>query len=162
VSEVRGGAVHTFYVHPSDFGLTKAAAGALAGGDATVNAAIVTRVLGGEPGPARDVVLLNAGAALMVAGEAGSVREGIARAGEAIDAGHALRTLERLVAASRAGQAANGRGCGSCGLQSRGGTGHKQARRKYAPLTRAPLVSPQGGGRPGSDPWESRLGTIRV
>jgi anthranilate phosphoribosyltransferase len=104
VSEVRGGAVHTFYVHPSDFGLTKAAAGALAGGDATVNAAIVTRVLGGEPGPARDVVLLNAGAALMVAGEAGSVREGIARAGEAIDAGHALRTLERLVAASRAGQ----------------------------------------------------------
>ncbi len=104
VSEVRGGAVHTFYVHPADFGLAKAAAGALAGGDATVNAAIVTRVLGGEPGPARDVVLLNAGAALMVAGEAASVREGIARAAEAIDAGHARRTLERLVAASRAGQ----------------------------------------------------------
>jgi anthranilate phosphoribosyltransferase len=104
VSEVRGGAVHTFYVHPADFGLAKAAAGALAGGDATVNAAIVTRVLGGEPGPARDVVLLNAGAALMVAGEAGSVREGIARAAEAIDAGHARRTLERLARASRAGQ----------------------------------------------------------
>ncbi len=104
VSEVRGGAVHTFYVHPADFGLAKAAAGALAGGDATVNAAIVTRVRGGEPGPARDVVLLNAGAALMVAGEAASVREGIARAAEAIDAGHARRTLERLVAASRAGQ----------------------------------------------------------
>lgn len=105
VSEVRGGAVHTFYVHPADFGLAKAPAGALAGGDAAVNADIVTRVLAGEPGPARDVVLLNAGAALMVAGEAGSVREGIARGAEAIDAGNARRTLERLVAASRAEEA---------------------------------------------------------
>jgi anthranilate phosphoribosyltransferase len=89
-------------VHPSDFGLAKAAAGALVGGDAAVNAAIITRVLGGDPGPARDVVLLNAGAALMVAGVAGSVRDGIARAAEAIDAGDTRRTLARLVAASQA------------------------------------------------------------
>lgn len=101
VSEVRGGAVHTFYVHPADFGLARAAAGTLAGGDAEANADIIRRVLAGEAGPGRDVVLLNAGAALMVAGEADSVREGIARAAEAIDAADAGRTLERLVAASR-------------------------------------------------------------
>lgn len=101
VSEVRGGAVHTFYVHPADFGLPKAAAGALAGGDAATNAGIIRRVLAGEAGPARDVVLLNAGAALMLAGEAGSVREGIARAADALDAGRAGRTLDRLAAASR-------------------------------------------------------------
>ncbi|MCC7031737.1 MAG: anthranilate phosphoribosyltransferase [Acidobacteria bacterium] len=101
VSEVRGGAVHTFYVHPADFGLPKAAAGALAGGDAATNAGIIRRVLAGEAGPARDVVLLNAGAALMLAGEADSVREGIARAADALDAGRAGRTLERLAAASR-------------------------------------------------------------
>ncbi|MGE0464304.1 MAG: anthranilate phosphoribosyltransferase [Vicinamibacterales bacterium] len=104
VSEVRGGAVHTFYVHPADFGLPRAAAGALAGGDAQANAGIIRRVFSGEAGPARDVVLLNAGAALMVAGGADSVREGIARAAAAIDAGDAARTLERLVAASREGQ----------------------------------------------------------
>ena len=68
VSEARNGAVHTFYVHPADYGLPKATAGALAGGDAATNAAIIEGVLAGQPGPARDVVLLNAGAALLVAG----------------------------------------------------------------------------------------------
>jgi anthranilate phosphoribosyltransferase len=100
VSEVRDGAVHTFYVHPADYGLPKAAVGDLTGGSAPENAAIVTRVLAGDPGPARDVVLLNAGAALLVAGLVDSVRAGIARAGEAIDSGDARRTLVRLVAAS--------------------------------------------------------------
>jgi anthranilate phosphoribosyltransferase len=102
VSECRDGAVNTFYLHPADVGLPKAAAGALQGGDASENAAIITRVLDGERGAARDVVVLNAGAALFIAGAAGSVREGIARAAEAIDRGDARRTLGRLVAVSSA------------------------------------------------------------
>jgi anthranilate phosphoribosyltransferase len=102
VSEARGGAVHTFYVHPADYGLPKATAGALAGGDAATNAAIIEGVLAGRRGPARDVVLLNAGAALLVAGFEDTVRAGIARAGQAIDCGATRSTLDRLVLASHA------------------------------------------------------------
>jgi anthranilate phosphoribosyltransferase len=68
VSECRAGAVNTFYLHPSDFGIPKAAPADLKGGDAATNAAIVTAILDGTRGPARDVVLLNAGAALFLAG----------------------------------------------------------------------------------------------
>ena len=79
VSECRDGAVHTFYVHPADFGLPKATLAAIAGGDAAhERRRSWSRCCDGEPGPARDVVLLNAGAALFVAGRAESVREGIA------------------------------------------------------------------------------------
>jgi anthranilate phosphoribosyltransferase len=102
VSEVRGGAVHTFYVHPADYALPRASAGALAGGDAATNAAIVERVLAGERGPARNVVLMNAGAALMVAGAVDTVRAGLERAADAIDSGAARATLQRLKAASQA------------------------------------------------------------
>ena len=100
VSECRDGAVNTFYLHPADFGIPKATMAALQGGDATVNAAIVRRVLGGERGPARDVVLLNAGAALFVAGMVSSVRDGIDRAAAAIDSGDAQRTLGKLASVS--------------------------------------------------------------
>src|SRR6266581_419230 len=72
VSECHQGAVNTFYLHPADVGLPKAAAGSLKGGDAHENARVIERVLGGERGAARDVVLLNAGAALFIAGEAAS------------------------------------------------------------------------------------------
>jgi anthranilate phosphoribosyltransferase len=102
VSECRDGAVHTFYVHPSDFGLNKAAPPALKGGTAATNAEIIRAVLAGKAGPARDVVLLNAGAALFVAGQAGSVREGIQQAAAAIDRGAAHATLEAMVRASHA------------------------------------------------------------
>jgi len=101
VSEARNGAVHTFYVHPADFGLQKASPGALAGGDAMTNAAIIDSVLAGRPGAARDVVLLNAGAALLVAGVEDSVRGGIARAAQVIDSGATRQTLDRLARASR-------------------------------------------------------------
>src|SRR5262249_6784648 len=84
VSECRDGAVNTFYLHPADVGLPKAPLGALQGGDARENAQLIERILGGERGPARDVVLLNAGAALFVAGAAASVEEGIAMASRAI------------------------------------------------------------------------------
>jgi anthranilate phosphoribosyltransferase len=108
VSECRDGAVNTFYLHPADLGLQKAAPGTLLGGDASENAAIVRRVLDGEPGPARDIVLLNAGAALFIAGRAGSVREGMERAAAALDRGDARRTLERMASiSSRAAEGAS-------------------------------------------------------
>jgi anthranilate phosphoribosyltransferase len=106
VSECRAGSVRTFYVHPSDFGLRKVALEALAGGDAAANAGLVREVLGGQPGPRRDAVVLNAGAALFVAGHAASVRDGIETAGAAIDTGRAAATLERLVQRSQAASGA--------------------------------------------------------
>jgi anthranilate phosphoribosyltransferase len=102
VSECRDGSVNTFYLHPTDVGLPKSPSGALQGGDAQDNARIITRVLAGEKGPARDVVLLNAGAALFIAGAVSSLRDGIARAADAIDRGDATRTLDRLISISTA------------------------------------------------------------
>jgi len=102
ISECRHGTVNTFYLHPTEVGLAKASPEALKGGDAKENAGIIERILAGETGPKRDVVLLNAGAALFIAGAAASVKEGIARAGAAVDSGDARRTLERLVAVSGA------------------------------------------------------------
>lgn len=101
ISECRDGAVRTFYLHPSDVGLPKAGPGALLGGSASENAAIITRVLEGQRGPARDVVVVNAGAALFVSGSAASIEDGMKAAGEAIDRGAARATLERLVALSQ-------------------------------------------------------------
>jgi anthranilate phosphoribosyltransferase len=97
VSECRDGAVNTFYVHPSDFTIAKAAPSALRGGDAADNAAIARAVLAGEHGPARDIVALNAGAALLIAGTASTIADGIARAERALDDGSAAAVLERLV-----------------------------------------------------------------
>jgi anthranilate phosphoribosyltransferase len=102
VSECRDGMVNTFYVHPTDFGLSKARPSELKGGTAADNAAIVRSVLEGTGGPARDVVLLNAGAALFVAGRELSVRDGIARAAQAIDSGAARATLDAMVRGSHA------------------------------------------------------------
>jgi anthranilate phosphoribosyltransferase len=108
ISECRDGAVNTFYLHPADVGVAKAPAGALQGGDARENARILRRVLAGERGPARDVVLLNAGAALLIAGRAASVEEGIVRAAQAMDGGEAMRTLERLIAISGVDESRSG------------------------------------------------------
>ena len=80
ISECRGGTVNTFYLHPADVGLAKAAPESLKGGDAHANARNIEAVLAGERGAARDIVLLNAGASLFIAGEASSVEDGIARA----------------------------------------------------------------------------------
>src|SRR5947199_5656084 len=87
VSECRNGSVNTFYLHPADVGVPKAQSGALRGGDAGENAVILESILAGRRGPARDVVLLNAGAALFIAGAAASVDEGILKASRAIDRG---------------------------------------------------------------------------
>jgi anthranilate phosphoribosyltransferase len=105
VSECRGGTVNTFYLHPADVGLPKSAAEELKGGDAAENAAIAKAVLGGTQGGARDVVLLNAGASLLIAGRAATVRDGIAAAAEAIDSGRAAAVLQTLIEHSRQGAA---------------------------------------------------------
>ena len=100
ISECRDGSVSTFHVHPADFGINKATPAALRGGDAGTNATIIRRVLQGEKGAARDIVLLNAGAALFITARAASVRDGIERAAAAVDAGDAARTLDAMVRAS--------------------------------------------------------------
>jgi len=105
VSECRDGRVNTFYVHPGDVGLPKSTPEALKGGDAGQNAAIARAVLAGEPGAPRDVVLLNAGASLLIAGKASTVGDGIVMAAEAIDTGRAAAALEKLIAHSREGAA---------------------------------------------------------
>jgi anthranilate phosphoribosyltransferase len=103
VSECRAGAVNTFYVHPSDFKLPKAAPADLRGGDAAQNAEIARRILGGERGPARDIALLNAAVSLLIAGAAATVPEGLELAAQAVDSGAAARVLDELVTVSNAG-----------------------------------------------------------
>jgi len=105
VSECRGGAVNTFYLHPSDLGLAKSAPETLKGGDVTDNVAIARAVLDGEKGPRRDIVLLNAGASLLIDGRVATIPEGIRMAGEAIDRGRAAAVLAALVRASNDGKA---------------------------------------------------------
>src|SRR5262245_57739550 len=106
VSECRDGAVQTFYVHPSDFGVAKATSADLRGGDAAAKGGIIRQVLDGRPGAHRDVVALNAGAALFIAGKANSVADGIRAAQSAIDAGDARATLDAMARLSRAEEVA--------------------------------------------------------
>lgn len=96
------GSVTEFDVTPAEFGLELASPGALAGGDAVRNAEIVRSVLAGEAVPARTAVLLNAGAALVVAGAALTPREGAERAANAIDTGLARAKLDAVVGFNRA------------------------------------------------------------
>jgi anthranilate phosphoribosyltransferase len=96
------GAVRTLEIRPEDVGLPRADASALAGGDAAENAAIVRAVLGGEPGPRRDIVVLNAGGALWVAGAVPDLAAGVAAAGRSIDDGAARAKLDALVKATGA------------------------------------------------------------
>jgi anthranilate phosphoribosyltransferase len=102
VSECRDGAVNTFYVHPSEFGVPKAPPSALTGGDASENAVIARAVLDGAPGATRDIVLVNAAASLLIAGRAADLADGMAQAAAAIDTGAARGVLARLVETSRA------------------------------------------------------------
>ena len=96
VSECRDGEVNTFYLHPSDVGLGKAQPEALRGGDAAENAAIAQQVLAGERGAPRDIVLLNAAAALLVAGRVSRIQDGLVMGAEAIDRGRAAAALDNL------------------------------------------------------------------
>src|SRR5918992_2697523 len=101
VSEVREGVVRSFTVRPEDFGLEPATIADLRGGDREQNARIIRSVLDGETGPRRDIVLMNATAALVVGGRARDLKEGVGLAAESIDSGAARDTLNRLIAFSR-------------------------------------------------------------
>ena len=101
IAEVREGLVRTVTVRPEDFGVTRASIGDLRGGDREQNAEIIRAILAGEPGPKRDIVLMNASAALVAGGRARDFKEGVELAARSVDAGAARQKLERLVALSR-------------------------------------------------------------
>jgi anthranilate phosphoribosyltransferase len=101
VIEVADGGTEEWFVQAAELGLEAAPLDAIPGGEPAENAAVVRSILEGEPGPARDVAALNAGAAIYVAGGAADLPEGLAKATEAIDSGAGRDVLGRLVARSR-------------------------------------------------------------
>jgi anthranilate phosphoribosyltransferase len=100
VASLEGGKVTTFEVTPEDAGLKRAATADLKGADAAHNAEALRGVLDGKPSPFRDVAILNAAAALVVAGKAKNIKEGAALAAKSVDSGEAKKRLDRLVAVS--------------------------------------------------------------
>lgn len=96
ISEIKDGEVRTYSLHPSDAGLQTTSAESLAAGDGAVmdNVRILLSVLDGEKGPCRDIVLLNAAAALVVADKVDNLKSGIEMASESIDSGAAMAALE--------------------------------------------------------------------
>ncbi|MET0957414.1 MAG: anthranilate phosphoribosyltransferase [Solirubrobacterales bacterium] len=104
VVEVADGGTEEWFVTPEDVGFERVELSAIAGGSPEQNAAVVRSVFAGDRGPARDVVLLNAGAAILAAGNAHDLGAGVERAAEALDSGAAEGVLERL--ARRTGELA--------------------------------------------------------
>jgi anthranilate phosphoribosyltransferase len=100
VHELREGEVHVYDLDPADYGIALAAPGALAGGDAAGNASITHQVFAGAQGPVRDIVTLNAGAALLMGDAVDDLGAGIELAGAVLDDGRAAATLEAFVRVS--------------------------------------------------------------
>ena len=100
VAALEGGAIRSFEVSPDDVGLKRVAGEALKGGDASANAVALQSVLDGLPSPYRDVALFNAAAALVVAGRARDLKEGMTLGIQSIDSGAAAERLKRLIAVS--------------------------------------------------------------
>jgi len=101
ISELHNGAVKTYDLNPEQFFGERATAAGIAGGDAAANAAIFSSILSGETGPRRNLVLINAAAALVAAGQTPDLAAGLERAARAIDRGAARDKLEALVKASQ-------------------------------------------------------------
>jgi len=97
VAELKDGQIRSYTVQPEDFGLPRVNLTDLKGGSAADNAEIIRRILAGEQGPKRDIVVLNAGAAIAAGGRAADIAAGIALAARAIDSGAARDRLARLV-----------------------------------------------------------------
>ena len=102
VAEVRDGQVHTYEVTPEEYGFENAPIEAISGGDAAENANCIRGILTGQRSARRDVVLLNAAAALVAAGRAQHLRDAIPLAAQAVDSGAAAAKLEQLVRFTRA------------------------------------------------------------
>ncbi len=98
VAEFKNGTVNSFEVTPADAGLPEAAPEDLLGGEGEENARAIRQVLGSEPSPFRDIVILNAAAALIVAGKAATLSDGAELAAQSIDTGAASKSLDKLVA----------------------------------------------------------------
>ena len=98
VASLADGEIETFEVTPDEVGLTRVDRSALIGGEAEENAAALTALLAGEHGPYREIVLLNAGGSLVVAGHVNTLADGIGMAAESIDSGAAKSRLDKLVA----------------------------------------------------------------
>ncbi|MGH7308038.1 MAG: anthranilate phosphoribosyltransferase [Candidatus Rokuibacteriota bacterium] len=101
LSEVREGTVRTFTVRPEEFGVGRTTIAELRGGDREQNAGIIRAILNGEPGPRRDIVLMNAAAALVAGGRARELKEGVEVAARSIDSGAARAKLQALVTLSQ-------------------------------------------------------------
>jgi anthranilate phosphoribosyltransferase len=101
LSEVREGMVRTYTVRPEDFGLPRATIAELQGGDRQQNAQIIRDILARQPGARRDIVLMNAAAALVAGGRARDLKEGVELGAHSVDSGAARDRLERLVAFSQ-------------------------------------------------------------
>lgn len=101
VAQIKDGNLTSFEVVPEDAGLSRASLADLKGGDPAFNAKALRELLEGEKSPYRDIVLFNAAAAFIVAGEAGDLKEGVERATEQIDSGRAKATLDKLVKVSK-------------------------------------------------------------
>jgi anthranilate phosphoribosyltransferase len=100
VCEIKDGQLINYVLDPREYGLAPCALQDITGGDAAANAAIAKAVLSGETGPRRDIVLLNAGACLYIAGKAGTIADGVALAASIIDSGAALAKLDEFVRAT--------------------------------------------------------------
>src|SRR6185437_8659080 len=101
VSEVRDGEIRSYSIAPEDFGFTRGTPEAIQGGDAAANAAISRSVLSGADGPRREVVLMNAAAALVASDLADDLADGVRLAAQAIDSGAAAERLEKLASVTR-------------------------------------------------------------
>ena len=102
ISEVHEGVVRSSRVHPEDFGMPRATIRDLQGGDRGENAEIIRKILAREPGPRRDIVLMNAAAALVSGGTARDLKQGVGLAARSVDSGAAAGKLSALVQLSRA------------------------------------------------------------
>lgn len=100
VSELKNGVVYSYTINPENFGIPKADKSELIGGTIDENAKIVLNILKGEKGAKRDIILINAGTAIVAGGKAEDIGEGIALAEESIDSGKALQKLEMLIKCS--------------------------------------------------------------
>ncbi len=103
ISEFDGSKVRTYTISPEEFGLARTRSETIAGKDLAENARMLLKVLRGEKGPRRDIVLLNAAAAIVVGGKGRGLREGIAAAADAIDSGRAYEKLVQLIEATGGG-----------------------------------------------------------
>ncbi len=101
VLEIRGGAIADHMLVPEDFGVRRVTLEDLRGGDSGANAAITREILRGQPGPRREIVLVNASAGLVAAGKAADFIEGVSLAAESIDSGAAAAKLSALVEFTR-------------------------------------------------------------